>query len=56
MITGKTVQSRLIMSAIGDIDTDGDAIIDTDDQCRLVYSVTMTGCPAITIYPQGRVS
>ncbi len=48
--SGNTATSNVVVFITGDRDTDGDGIVDTRDQCPLVYAKTSSGCPIIDIY------
>jgi PKD repeat protein len=51
-----TAQSSLVIVVSGDRDTDSDTIFDTSDLCPLVYALTPTGCPTLTIYDPRKIS
>jgi PKD domain/S-layer homology domain len=51
--SGNTATSNIVIYITGDRDTDRDGMIDTIDQCPLVYAQTSSGCPRIAIYIPG---
>ncbi len=48
--SGNVARSNVVVLITGDRDTDRDGVIDTRDQCPLVYAQTLSGCPLVSIY------
>jgi hypothetical protein len=48
--SGNVGRSSLVVLITGDRDTDSDTVIDTLDQCPLVYAQTSSGCPGFSPY------
>ena len=48
--SGNVARSNVVIVITGDRDTDRDSVIDTTDQCPLVYAQTASGCPIVSTY------